>query len=343
MIAGRKGRPALTWLHEVPTSMKRVIPLVACLLLLGLALYLLSGRSPERHSVTLFLMDTLVEIQAYGEREVVDPAIQCAVDEMRRIERAFGHQDSLVDRFNRTHRVENREFYGLVGRSLAIHRASLGTFAITLGPLLEAWGFSGNHAYRVPPPEVFADFKGRRSEDTLCLGPDGASVTGPAGLELDLGGIAKGYAVDRAIEALQRSGLSTALVNAGGDIRVCGERTFRIGIRHPRAEGTFVVLPLTGRAIATSGDYERFFEDEHTRYSHILDPATGWPAQGCMSATVIAKTCEEADAWATALFVGGPKLLGKELARAGLEWIHIDRNGMITASPGLAGRCPDHL
>jgi FAD:protein FMN transferase len=133
--------------------------------------------------------------------------------------------------------------------------------------------------------------------------------TNPA-VQIDLGAYAKGYAVDRAIAHLRGVGITNALVNAGGNLRAIGRRggrPWRIGIRRPRSAGVLATLELgEDESVLTSGDYERFFMYDGKRYHHILDPRTGYPAQGAMAATVICRGAAEGDAAATALVVTGP-------------------------------------
>jgi thiamine biosynthesis lipoprotein ApbE len=127
------------------------------------------------------------------------------------------------------------------------------------------------------------------------------------GMQMDLGAITPGYAVDRAIQVLKNAGIRNALVNAGGEIYSIGfppkRKAWRIGIRHPRKPGELLgVIELSERGVSTSGDYENFFEVDGRKYCHIIDPKTGRPVQGIMSVTVIAKNTTEADALSTALF-----------------------------------------
>ena len=129
---------------------------------------------------------------------------------------------------------------------------------------------------------------------------------------LDLGAIAKGWAIDRATEKIMSHGIRNAIIDAGGDLRIIGGRPgkgfWRIGVQHPREPGSLLAtFDLRDTAIVTSGDYERFFIADGVRYHHILDPATGQPARDCQSVTVLAATAAEADACATAAFVLGPE------------------------------------
>ena len=157
---------------------------------------------------------------------------------------------------------------------------------------------------------------------------------------IDLGGIAKGYAVDRSIELLARAGIRNALVSAGGDTRVMGKRRewpWQVGIRDPRKDGIVSMIPLEDAAISTSGDYERFFEQDGVRYHHILNPGTGDSAREVHSASVIGMQATDTDALSTSVFVLG---VNKGLALINripdTEAIIIDNRGLLHYSDGLA-------
>jgi thiamine biosynthesis lipoprotein len=203
----------------------------------------------------------------------------------------------------------------LVGRALEVCHESGGALDVTILPVSEVWGFiDGRH--RVPDSVDLAaalervDFRQvRSSADSVWL----ASTA-----RLDLGAVAVGEAVDRVVDLLKASGAKQGLVDAGGDIRVFGDRVWRIGIQNPRRPGVMRVCQLKDRAVSTSGDYQKYFESDGRRYHHIVDPKTGYPAAGCASVTVFATTAFEADAYATAAFVLGPE------AARGILGLHPD-------------------
>jgi thiamine biosynthesis lipoprotein len=160
------------------------------------------------------------------------------------------------------------------------------------------------------------------------------------GVRIDLGGIAKGHAVDRSIDKLRQLGIRHAMVNAGGDTRLLGDRRGKpwiVGIRDPRAEGRMVTrLPLADEAISTSGDYERYFEEDGVRYHHILVPGTGRSARAVRSATVLGPDATLTDALSTTVFVLGVER-GMELVSRlpGVEAVVVDAEGRIFYSDGL--------
>ncbi|HCW50927.1 MAG TPA: hypothetical protein DGR79_02515, partial [Clostridiales bacterium] len=245
-----------------------------------------------------------------------------------------------------------------------VNRVSGGAFDPSLGPVVRLWGFDADPGPSGGPnggsgagPDDASAARPRTAPPTAeevreALGLTGwHDVTWDAarrtarlarpGMSLALGGVAKGYAVDRAAEVLAGAGVDRAVIDAGGDLYLLGSKPsgdpWRIAVRHPRAEGFLGVLELPdGTAVATSGDYERCFVHEGRRYHHILDPSTGWPVPGVVSVTVLAPTAAEADALATALFVLGPER-GLELAEGleGVEALMVDEAGTIHLTTGM--------
>jgi thiamine biosynthesis lipoprotein len=321
--------------------LKKIIPVIILIIVLVFVFW-----QKDRHkmfSVQIFAMDTIVELQAKGIETTANAAIKSAVEELGRVDSTFGYSDSLIQELNAKHSISNRELYDLVRLALDVHSASSGAFSITLRPILDAWGFTDTHPYRIPAQEKFALWKSLPGDSSILLGEDGRTIQTLEGTRIDLGGIAKGYAADRAAGVMRANGITTGLINAGGDIIAFGDRIWHIGIKHPRKPGTLTTIPIKDRAIATSGDYERFFVEDGRRYCHILNPATGWPADRYISATVVAERCADADAWATALFVQGLVSLEDILTEGGMDWIVIDHEGTVSASPALQEYCPDRI
>jgi thiamine biosynthesis lipoprotein len=199
-----------------------------------------------------------------------------------------------------------------------VARLSGGAFDMTVAPLVVAWGFGpgvGASGPAIPEAAQLQDCRRRLGHAALDL--DAASSTvfkHREGLALDLGGIAKGHGVDRAARALLDAGLDNFMVEVGGEVRTAGlnhlGQAWRIGIEEPDAapRRARLVLPVSGQSVATSGDYRIYFEVQGRRYSHTIDPASGEPiAHGLASVTVVAGSCMQADALATALNVMGPE------------------------------------
>lgn len=324
-------------------------PAIVVLLVLALAAVLTLRRCDERPvSVerSRIIMGTVVVITAIGENEgALDDAVTAAFDEMGRLERLLSPRlpDSEIARLNRSEKglevgADTREVIAL---GLAAARQSDGDFDPTLGRLKALWNVEGD------PPRIPSE---ARIEAALeGTGPDALRLEGSfvakehPELNVDLGGIAKGYAVDRALEVLAAHGIEHASVNAGGDLRLRGskgERPWRIGIQHPRRKGEVIaVLPVRDRAVVTSGDYERYFEVNGVRYHHLFDPATGRPARGCRSVSVVASSAARADALATVAFVRGPQAGMDYLEKQeGVEAMIIAADGSRLVSEGLRGR-----
>ncbi len=195
------------------------------------------------------------------------------------------------------------------------HGLTNGAFDVTCRPLVELWRRGG----RVPGAEELRAAREGSNWRLLELSASGAVKKG-AGVRVDLGGIAKGYAVDRAVEELRIAGAAGALVNAGGDLAVFGRPpeggAWRVAVRHPFKPGaSCAVLSISSGAVCTSGNYEKYVEIGGKRYGHVIDPRSGLPAEGTCSATVAAPSAAAADAWATALSVlgtAGLELLASE-------------------------------
>lgn len=220
--------------------------------------------------------------------------------------------------------------------ALRVGRESDGAFDITVEPLVRMWGFLGGPK-RVPSEaERAAAFEKVGPRRLHFEDSSGTLRFEREGVRIDLGGIAKGYAVDEAAAALRNAGVRAALVDLSGNMFAIGSPAtspaWRIGIRDPRDRvGYFARLHLRDEAISTSGKYEQFVVEGGRTFGHIMDSRTGWPAEGLISVTVVATTAMEADAWSTSLFVLGPAAArGKAKHRKDLE--------AILVTPGSAGR-----
>ena len=254
--------------------------------------------------------------------------------EVRRIEARYSRyrDDSELTRINRAAAagatVEiDAETEGLIAFAQACHRASAGAFDITSGVLRQAWDF---RLGRLPDTGAVAELLPRIGLDKMSLA-DGRLSFAVTGLELDLGGLGKEYACDRAAEVCVEMGAAGGFVDLGGDIRVIGPQasgaSWRFGIRHPRnPTGAVAEVVLAEGALATSGDYERFIDVDGIRYCHILDPRTGWPKQGLSSVTVVAPRCLVAGSLATMAMLRGRQAI-PWLQGLGLRHVVVDDEG----------------
>ena len=190
-------------------------------------------------------------------------------------------------------------------------RLSSGALDITVQPLVELWGFYRMERTSIPPLAEIQEVLRQIGPDRMDLDPAAQTVVLAAGSRIDLGSIAKGYAIDRALASMRARGVPAALIDLGGNIGVLGQppdgRPWTVGLRHPRRDQLIGILRFKSGAVATSGDYDRYFEVEGRRFSHLLDPRTGWPAEEVYSVTVLAPNATAADALSTAAFVLGPE------------------------------------
>jgi len=311
-------------------------------------------RPPFSYSANLFkyqqvAMGTVIELTLIGEdEELAKKASMQAFQEIKRIEYFMSPwvETSDVTHINRSGGKEgvkvSSEIIEVVKRAQEISKLSEGRFDITMGPLVQLWRKARE---RGMPPGIeeiketlnLVDFRNLEIDDRKKV------FLKKKGMSIDLGGIAKGYAIDRAFDRLRDLGHRNLIVNAGGDLRVGGfkpEGPWSIGIRHPRdSEKIMARISAADIAIATSGDYQKFFIHQGKRYHHILNPTNGFPAEGCQSVTVLHKEGAMADALATAIFVLGPEK-GYSLCQRldGVDCLIVDEQGKVIFSPGLEGR-----
>ena len=276
---------------------------------------------------TRVLMDTFCEISCYDDSKgKTINAIDAAFKEMKRVEKVFNKFDenSEVSKINKLAGSEkvnvSEELFKLTEESVYYSEISGGAFDITVAPLMEIWGFVRKHKV-APGKDAVENALKSVGYKNIALDPKGLSIKFlNRGAKVDFGGIAKGYAVDRAKDVLASKGIKNCLVNLGGNIFALGSapgrKNWKIGVDDPRNKGKLLrSFELTNSAISTSGNYERFFIIGGKRYSHIINPLTGEPCQGIISVTVVADSAEKADALSTAIFVMGEEK-GLELARA---------------------------
>lgn len=301
-----------------------------------------------------FLMDTLVSIRVIGnDQKQLHEAVEKAFREMKRIEK-------LTDRFQpaessqctsevcrvnsgagRKAEVVDEDVFVMLSLAKKYADLSRGAFDITIGSLLDLWGF-GKIEQKVPEDKeikkalALVDY-----QELLLNNTDNSVFLKRPGMSLDLGGIAKGYAAGKAMQVLQDYGVKGALINAGGNITVLGQKAdnkpWKIGIQDPRdSEEIIGVLKLNNESAVTSGDYNRFFIYRGRRYHHIISPFTGYPADKNMSVTVVASDPGVADILSTALFVLEPKE-GLTLVERleGVDALFVTADKQILISSGL--------
>jgi thiamine biosynthesis lipoprotein len=299
------------------------------------------GGTDKIYKESKVVMGTIVEITvAHRSEEQARIAIGEAMGEFQLIDDLMSSYKpgSTVSRVNQTGFIAKvpvgEEIFRVLQEAVAVSDTSGGAFDPTIWPVSQIWGFE--QGGKIPAPELLAKKVALVGYDMLQFDELSYSVGfSIGGMGLDLGAIAKGWAVDRAMEKLIARGIYNAIIDAGGDLRIIGSRPgkdfWRIGVQHPREPGALLLtFDLKDTAIVTSGDYERFFITDGVRYHHVLNPSTGQPARGCQSVTVLAPTAAEADACATAAFVLGPSQgLAFLRARPGVRGVIVGADGQL--------------
>lgn len=291
-----------------------------CLLLIGVLLAGCAGVKPRER--TVFTMDTVMQLQVWGKE--ADKALDEIEKMLNELDGRWSAADekSALSIYNRTGipgwTAEEAAFLQKVRR---LSQRTDGAFSPELYALIDAWGFYDD-SHTVPTAEQIA----------TALQDD----------RMDLGGVVKGYAGDRAVGILKHHKVDRAILNLGGNVQTYGEKpngeAWQVGIRDPKGDGTLGKVQIYGTmAIVTSGDYQRYFEKDGVKYHHIMDPHTGMPANsGLSSVTVISRDGTLADAFSTALFVMGLEK-GTTLWResSDFEAVFVTTSGEIYATEGV--------
>lgn len=290
-------------------------------------------------------MGTEISVYLWAEDEAEgEAALEAVFSEMDRINALMSTyvETSQISAINREAAVDwvpaGNELYGLLERSLDMSVLTLGAFDMTYDSVGQHYDFRTGE--RPDAPTVAAELP-RIDYRFVELDPRRYRVKfREEGVRINLGGIAKGYAVERGVAVLRQLGIRHARVTAGGDTRLLGDRRGQpwvVGVRDPNDEQRVVVrLPLEDEAISTSGDYERFFIEDGTRYHHIIEPATGAPADGVRSTTIVGPDAVMTDALSTSVFVMGVDRGLRLIATLpDYEGIVIDSEGQLFYSDGL--------
>ncbi len=323
------------------------------LLSLAFLLMIASCSDPQNeiHKYTFFAFGTIVELTITGtDQETADKAAKILETDFKRMHHDWHawHPGPLLSINQHLARGEpapvDDKMMPLLKRAKELALMSEGTFNPLIGKLLEIWGFHNDEMPEKPPPEkAITDFlKNAPNPADLTFNKQRVAIDNPTAC-FDLGGFAKGYGIDRAIDRLKKLGIRNAIVNAGGDLKAIGkrhDRRWRIGIRHPRKAGVIASIDVNdGESVFTSGDYERYFIYEGKRYHHILDPRTGYPATDFISVTIINPDAGLSDAAATAILVAGHKDWKKIAKKMGVDTVMvIDKQGNIMMTPAMKPR-----
>lgn len=296
-----------------------------------------------------FTMDTICTIQVPNELGAsrTKAAIDKALDRMAEIGVKFNctSPDSPIYQFNNNRTpIRDPELVAVIKEALEISRTTGGAYDPTMEPLEDLWGFytTSKSSGTVPSPAAVKAALDKTGWRRIIV-RDGEVTAADKDVSIDLGGIAKGYAIGEAEKVLKAEGVTSALILGGGQVQVFGHpapgKDWKVGVRNPRHEGYMAGLVFPDEnGISTSGDYERYFIVNGVRYHHIMDPANGYPARGTMSVSVMLPDPTKADALSTALFVMGPRKAMEFLRKyPAIGYIIVDSKGKIYSSRDISG------
>ena len=325
-----------------------VVAVVCALLVAGL---LYAGRKDRLFRESRTAMYTLVTMTVVSRSESrAKEAMDAAYGELERVGRLlnFYAEDSELSLINRNAGIApvkvSAETLAVVGAALRAARETAGGFDVTIGPLVRLWDFTRK---TIPTHEQIEEAKALVGYRHVQVDEQASTVfLDTRGMQIDLGGIIKGYAADRAAAVLRQHGIASGIVAVAGDIRLFGRQPdgspWRVGIQHPRPEGDeaalLATLDIDDGAISTSGDYQRFFMENGVRYHHLLNPETGFPQDLCRSVTVIAREALDTDAFATGIFILGPEKGIAALERLGMDGVIVDATGEVLMTNGIKNK-----
>lgn len=292
--------------------MKRKITalLVCCLCLTGCAPDTI-GKNAIETTQNIFAMDTYMTVTAYGEHG--KEAVEEAVAEIERLDSLLstGNEKSEVSEINQKGGgTLSADTAFLWQKSMEVYEKTDGAFDVTIYPVMKAWGFADGN-YTVPSGDELQELLKRVDSSKAVYDAETGLLTLPQEAEIDFGGIAKGYTAERVAEIMKAAGVESGMLNLGGNVELIGKKPdgsrFHIAIQSPEHDENYLgILEVSDTAVITSGGYERYFEKNGITYHHIIEPATGYPAQnGLLSVTIVSKDATLADAYSTSLFVMG--------------------------------------
>ena len=339
---------------KVQCSMFNVLVFIFLLFIIHYSLFTLYGCSSQKENIyrkSKILMDTLVTITVVSSsKDSAEKAIDTAFSEIEKLEKLFDFfsPDSEISLINKNAGISevkvSQDTLDILDKALYVSEKTEGAFDATIGAVITLYDF-----YKKVNPEDSSIKKNLSLVNYRYLTIDRNKSTAflkKRGMYIDLGGISKGYAADNAVETLKRNRIHSGLVSVAGDIKAFGlkpdGKPWKIGIRNPRAKGQeddiMATIELTDMAISTSGDYERSFINDGKRYHHLLNPRTGYPAEGCQSVSIITKEGAFTDAFATGIFILGPEEGIKTLEKMGFDGVIVDSQGKVHTTPRIRGK-----
>lgn len=272
-----------------------------------------SSTGEYAYTASIFAMDTYMTVTAYGDS--AQAAVEAAADEILRLDALLstGISTSEVAQVNANGGGTISEETGyLLSRALALYESTDGAFDIAVYPIMDAWGFT-TRDYTVPDAETIAELLTLTDASLVSYDADAGTVSfGMDGMQIDLGGIAKGYTSSLIMDLFEENGVESGLVSLGGNVQALNVKPdgslWRVAVQSPEEDGTFLgILEIEDCAVITSGGYERYFEEDGATYHHIIDPETGYPADnGLVSVTIVSDDGTLADGLSTSLYIMGP-------------------------------------
>jgi len=310
-----------------------------------LLLFTITSSAQQAFKRTLELMGSRFDITVTAKDSVTAKEhIDTAIAEIGRIEKLISSWDaaSQTSEINRNAGVKpvevNPELFDLINNALAISKLTDGAFDISYASMDRIWKFDGSMAAMPSAEEIAASIAKVGFQNIILDEEKGTVFLKIEGMKIGFGAIGKGYAADKAKALLIRNGVSSGIINASGDMNIWGKQPdgseWKVAITNPLDKNkVFALLPITNGAVVTSGNYEKYVNFNGKRYTHIIDPRTGYPASGIISVTVFAPKAELADALATSVFVMGKDAgLDRINQLPKVECIIIDDKGNITKS-----------
>lgn len=309
--AERKGQVRNTGLKKIGIG---IMLAALCLTGCGSAQEETASQNTNKVTKEVFAMDTYMTVTTYGEQ--AENAAKQAVDEIERLDGILstGDPESEIAIVNENgSEIVSEDTAALIDESLSIYWDTAGAFDISIYPLMNEWGFT-TQKYKVPSAGKIRKLLKKVNASRITWDESKRLITLPDDMEIDLGGIAKGYTSDRLMQIFQKNNLTGGVVSLGGNVQAYGTKEdgseWKIAIENPPTSslsGDYLgVLQTSGKAVITSGGYERYFEKKGKTYHHILDPSTGYPADsGVISSTIVSDSGVLADGLSTSLFVMG--------------------------------------
>jgi len=308
----------------------------------------LNSYSQETFKRTLKLMGSRFDITVVANNQAeANISIDEAINEISRIEKLISSWDSnsQTSLINKNAGIKpvivDEELFSLIERAIQISKLTKGAFDISYASMDKIWKFDGSMKTFPRESDIKESVSKVGYKNIILNAMESSVFLRKKGMKIGFGGIGKGYAADKAKALLKSKGVIAGIINASGDMNTWGKqpngKDWTVGIKNPlNKDKIFTMLPISGKAVVTSGNYEKFVKFNAQRYSHIIDPRTGYPSKGIVSASVFATSAELADAIATSIFVFG-KDVGLDFINQldGVECIIVDDQGKVHYSKNI--------